>query len=65
MDVQKKLYFADLFAGIGGFHYALDLVSKKMNFKIQCKYVSEIDEQAKKNYCMNFDFPIRKYFWYK
>ena len=62
MDVEKKLYFADLFAGIGGFHYALDLVSKKMNFKIQCKYVSEIDEQAKKNYCMNFDFPIENIF---
>lgn len=58
----KKIYFADLFAGIGGFHYAFDLIAKEMNFEIKCKYVSEIDKQAKENYCTNFKFPIEKIF---
>ena len=39
--------FIDLFAGIGGFHYALK------SFGANCVFVSEIDEKASKIYELN------------
>lgn len=40
--------FIDLFAGIGGFHYALH------NIGMKCAFASEIDETARKSYESNF-----------
>jgi DNA (cytosine-5)-methyltransferase 1 len=45
---DKVLKFIDLFAGIGGFHYALHNVGAK------CVFASEIDEKARKTYKHNF-----------
>jgi DNA (cytosine-5)-methyltransferase 1 len=44
----------ELFAGIGGFRRALDLIQTDMNVTMECVGYSEIDEKAKKTYCANF-----------
>ena len=46
--MNKKLKFIDLFAGIGGFHLALNSLGMK------CVFTSEIDEFARKTYAANF-----------
>jgi len=50
----RKIKFIDLFAGIGGFHKALEIVAKKNNYDIECVFVSEIDQEAIKTYTSNF-----------
>lgn len=45
---KKKITFIDLFAGIGGFHYAFH------NLGAECVFVSEWDEHARKTYEHNF-----------
>jgi DNA (cytosine-5)-methyltransferase 1 len=44
--------FVDLFAGIGGFHYALSALGG------ECVYASEIDEAAAKIYQHNWEMPV-------
>lgn len=44
-----SLKFIDLFAGIGGFHIALNSIGMK------CVFTSEIDEHARKTYLENFN----------
>ena len=44
----KDWTFIDLFAGIGGFHYALKSLGMK------CVFASEIDENARQTYLRNF-----------
>ena len=46
--MYKKLKFIDLFAGIGGFHYALKSLG------MECVFTSEIDVFARKTYASNF-----------
>ena len=46
--MSKKLKFIDLFAGIGGFHYAL------RSLGMECVFTSEIDDFARKTYSSNF-----------
>lgn len=49
-EIEKKLKkykFIDLFAGIGGFHYALD------SFGAKCIFASEIDKKASDIYELN------------
>ncbi len=54
---NKKIYkFIDLFAGIGGFHLALD------DAGAECVFVSEWDEQARKTYQRNFEKKSPKIF---
>ena len=48
LELNKKLYFADLFAGIGGFHIAFE------NVGAHCTFVSEWDEAARITYERNF-----------
>lgn len=46
-DSLSNVNFIDLFAGIGGFHYAMQ------SFGAQCVFASEIDEKAAKAYATN------------
>ena len=45
---MKKFTFVDLFAGIGGFHLAMDSLGG------ECVFASEIDKYARKTYEYNF-----------
>ncbi|WP_338984481.1 DNA (cytosine-5-)-methyltransferase [Spiroplasma endosymbiont of Diplazon laetatorius] len=57
---MKEVKFIDLFAGIGGFHYALKAALKEIDKKNnpKCVFVSEIDDYAKKVYSINFNYNI-------
>jgi len=45
----------ELFAGIGGFRRAMDLISNDLHFEIQTVAYSEIDQKAKDTYNANYD----------
>ncbi|WP_341492018.1 DNA (cytosine-5-)-methyltransferase [Mesomycoplasma ovipneumoniae] len=57
---KQKLRFIDLFAGIGGFHKAIENVAEKNNFDIECVFVSEIDPYAITTYINNFNVDQNK-----
>ncbi|WP_342259022.1 DNA (cytosine-5-)-methyltransferase [Spiroplasma endosymbiont of Dioctria linearis] len=59
---MSEIKFIDLFAGIGGFHYALKSALNELqsNLNSKCVFVSEIDEYAKKVYSNNFNYDINK-----
>lgn len=45
----------ELFAGIGGFRKAMDLIGKDFNIPVECVAYSEIDQYANATYQANFD----------
>lgn len=50
--------FIDLFAGIGGFRYAMQNAGKELGVKTECVFTSEIDNECQKVYNQNFgDIP--------
>lgn len=51
---ERTLKFIDLFCGIGGFRYAFEQASKRINVKCECVFSSDIDEAARKAYKANF-----------
>lgn len=57
---KKNMYFIDLFAGIGGFHLAFNKWCKYKKINAKCLFVSEIDENAKKVYELNFKYKKEK-----
>lgn len=52
MILKKNFTYIDLFAGIGGFHCAMDSIS---GGKARCIFASEIDAHARKVYADNFN----------
>jgi DNA (cytosine-5)-methyltransferase 1 len=51
---QKPIRFVDLFAGIGGFRYAIQNVGQKLAVPVECVFSSEIDKECQKAYQENF-----------
>ena len=50
--------FADLFAGIGGFRYAMQNAGEELGIQTDCVFTSEIDNECQKVYKENFgDIP--------
>lgn len=48
------LKFIDLFAGIGGFRYAMQNACEEFGVKVECVFTSEIDKECQKVYKENF-----------
>lgn len=54
MAKNSTLKFIDLFCGIGGFRYAINIAGKKQGIEVQCVLSSDIDESAQNAYEANF-----------
>ena len=51
---MNNIKFVDLFAGIGGFHYAINDAAAKLGVSAECAFSSDIDKDARKAYFENF-----------
>lgn len=56
----QKLRFIDLFAGLGGFHHALDKLGKLWGFEVECVYASELKEDLRRLYSTNYGLPFEE-----
>lgn len=56
----QDLQIVDLFAGLGGFHHALDKLGKEMGFNVQCVFVSELQEDLRHLYEKNYHFDYNR-----
>ena len=59
MTIQTKndfsgIRYIDLFAGIGGFRYAMQNAGKELDTKVECVFSSENDSECQKAYNHNF-----------
>mgnify|MGYP003297153131 FL=1 len=54
-NIKKKIYkFIDLFAGLGGFHLALEQYAQECNCECTCVFASELKEDLRKLYAENY-----------
>lgn len=51
---KSSLRYIDLFCGIGGFRYAINMAAKKQELEVECVLSSDIDESAQNAYEANF-----------
>ncbi len=54
MIKKTTLRFIDLFAGIGGFRYAIQNVGEDLGVNVECVFSCEIDKECQKVYKENF-----------
>ncbi len=54
IENEKSIRFIDLFAGIGGFRYAMQNAGEELNTKVECVFTSEIDIACQEVYKENF-----------
>ena len=50
----QDLRIVDLFAGLGGFHHALDKLGREMGFNVKCVFASELQEDLRHLYERNY-----------
>lgn len=50
----QDLRIVDLFAGLGGFHHALDKLGREMGFNVECVFASELQEDLRYLYEKNY-----------
>ena len=50
----QDLKMVDLFAGLGGFHHALDKLGREMGFNVECVFASELQEDLRYLYEKNY-----------
>ena len=50
----QDLRIVDLFAGLGGFHHALDKLGQEMGFRVECVFASELQEDLRHLYERNY-----------
>ena len=60
MTTKKKYKFIDLFAGLGGFHHALDKLGHEMGFNVECVFASELKEDLRRLYSANYHIPFEE-----
>ena len=51
---KKIIRFIDLFAGIGGFRYAMQNAGADLGMDVECVFSSEIDQECQRAYAENF-----------
>jgi DNA (cytosine-5)-methyltransferase 1 len=51
---MQPLRFVDLFCGIGGFRYGLEMAANKRNVPVECLFSSDIDTACQASYQANF-----------
>lgn len=51
---KEPLRFIDLFCGIGGFRYAMENATNKVNLPSKCVFSSDIDKSCQEAYAANF-----------
>jgi DNA (cytosine-5)-methyltransferase 1 len=54
LRIHTPIHFIDLFAGIGGFRYAIQNVGKKFEVPVKCVFSNEIDKECQRAYQENF-----------
>ncbi|MFH1855094.1 MAG: DNA (cytosine-5-)-methyltransferase [bacterium] len=54
MENNSTMRFIDLFAGIGGFRYAIQNAGKEHGIPVDCVFSSEIDQECQNAYKENF-----------
>ena len=56
----QDLRMIDLFAGLGGFHHALDKLGHEMGFSVECVFASELQEDLRHLYEKNYNVSYKK-----
>ena len=56
MSGKRTLKFIDLFAGLGGFHHAMEKLGEKWGFQTKCVFASELRQDLRKLYSLNYGF---------
>ena len=54
IENKATIRFIDLFAGIGGFRYAIQNTGKEHGIPVECVFSSEIDQECQNVYKENF-----------
>lgn len=57
---MRRLEFIDLFAGLGGFHLALEHLGQDYGFRPECVFASELREDLRVLYSGNYNIPFGK-----
>ena len=57
---KQTLRFIDLFAGLGGFHHAMEKLGKKWGIQTKCVFASELQQDLRKLYHLNYGIPYEE-----